>query len=104
MLDANVGLDDTPVVDDQRIGQHQVHGFGGQHLALPHAIADHLAAAELHFFAIDREVLLYLNPQRCVGQPHAVAHRGAKHVGIGLAGNTAHTLPSSAPITLPWKP
>lgn len=101
MLDANVGFDDAPVVDDQRIGQHQVHGLGRQHLALPHAITNNLAAAELHLFAVDREVFLDLHPQRSVGQAHAVANRGAEHVGIGLTGNTAHALPSSAPITLP---
>ncbi len=104
VLDTDIGLDDAPVVDDQGIGQYQVHGFGSQHLALPHAIADDLAATELHLFAIDGEVVLHLDPQRGVGQAHAVAHGGAEHVGIGLAGNAAHALPSSAPITLPWKP
>ncbi|MNN44437.1 hypothetical protein D3C81_1587280 [compost metagenome] len=104
VLDADVGLDDTPVVDDQGVGQHQVHRFRGQHLALPHAVADDLATAKLHLFAVDGVVLLHLYPQRCVGQPHTVAHGGPEHVGIGLAGNAAHTLPSSGPITLPWKP
>lgn len=101
VLDADIGLDDTPVVDDQRVGQHQVHGLGGQHLALPHAIADDLAAAELHFFAVNGVVLLYFDPQCRVGQAQTVTHGRAEHVGIGLAGNSAHALPSSAPITLP---
>jgi hypothetical protein len=45
----------------------------GQLLALPHAVADHLAAAELHLLAVDREVVLDLDPQLGVGQAHAVA-------------------------------
>ena len=53
-------------------------------LALPHAVADHLAAAELHFLAVDGEVLLDLDPQLGVGEPHAVAGRRAEHLGIGL--------------------
>ncbi|MNP02599.1 hypothetical protein D3C76_944570 [compost metagenome] len=104
VLDADVGLDDPPVVDDQRVGQHQVHGLSRQHLALPHAVTDDLATAKLDLFAIHREVFLDLDPQRGIGQAHAVADGRAEHVGIGATGNTAHTLPSSAPITLPWKP
>ncbi|MNP16023.1 hypothetical protein D3C76_1084020 [compost metagenome] len=104
VLDADIRLDDAPVVDDQRVGQHQVQRLAGEHLALAHAVADDLAAAELDLFAIDGEVLLDFHPQRGVGQAHAVADGGAEHVGIGLAGNTAHALPSNAPITLPWKP
>ena len=53
-------------------------------LALAHAVADHLAAAELHFLAVDGEVLLDLDQQLGVGQAHAVAGGGAEHLGIGL--------------------
>ncbi|MNG27657.1 hypothetical protein D3C84_1128110 [compost metagenome] len=89
------------MVDDQRVGQHQVHAFGRQHLALAHAVADHLAAAELDLLAVDREVPLHLHPQLGVGQAHAVADGGAEHVGIGPAGNPAHACASSLPMTLP---
>ena len=47
VADADVGLDDAPVVEDDRAGDHQVGralGPGGQRLA--HRLADHLAAAE----------------------------------------------------------
>ncbi|MNH01122.1 hypothetical protein D3C79_603320 [compost metagenome] len=101
VLDADIGLDDAPVVDDQRVGQHQVQRLAGEHLALAHAVADDLAAAELDLLAIDREVLLDLDPQLGVGQAHAVADRGAEHVGIGPAGNPAHACASSLPMTLP---
>ncbi|MNR13002.1 hypothetical protein D3C85_1293840 [compost metagenome] len=104
VLHADVGLDDAPVVDDQRVGQHQIHALGGEHLALAHAVADHLAAAELDLLAVEGEVLLHLHPQLGVGQAHAVADGGAEHVGVGLTGNPAHALPSSLPITSPRKP
>ena len=54
--------------------------------ALAHAVADHLAAAELHLLAVDGEVLLDLDDQIGVGEPHAVAGRRAEHVGIDACG------------------
>ncbi|MNS96451.1 hypothetical protein D3C72_1307500 [compost metagenome] len=62
VLYPDVGLDDAPMVDDQRIGQHQVHRLGSQHLSLAHAVADDLAAAEFDLFTIDREVLFHRHP------------------------------------------
>ena len=55
-------------------------------LRLAHAVADHLAAAELHFLAVDGEVALDLDEQVGVGEAHAVAGGGAEHVGIGRRG------------------
>ena len=53
---ADVGLDDAPVVDDQRIGDDAVHRVARagavDALALAHAVADGLAAAELDFLAV----------------------------------------------------
>ena len=37
--------------------------------ALPHAVADHLAAAELHLLAIGGEILLDLDEELGVGEP-----------------------------------
>ena len=51
-LDRDVGLDDAPVVDHQRVGDHGVGDLGRDALALAHAVADRLAAAELHFLAV----------------------------------------------------
>jgi hypothetical protein len=59
-----------------------VSGLGGQRW-LAHAVADHLAAAELHLLAVDRVVLLDLDDQFGVGQAHAVARGGAEHFGGG---------------------
>ena len=53
--------------------------------ALPHAVADHLAAAELHLLAVDGAVLLHLEDQVGVGQAHPVADGGAEHLRVGGA-------------------
>ena len=64
VLDADVGLDDAGhVIDDQRVGDDGIDGFGRDALALAHAVADDLAAAEFHFLAVDRVVLLDLDDQ-----------------------------------------
>ena len=87
VLEADIGLDDAPVIEDQRIGDDGIDGaLAVRHLALAHAVADHLAAAELHLLAIGGEVLLHLDDEVGVGEPHAVAGSGAEHVGIDGAG------------------
>jgi hypothetical protein len=52
-FDPEIAFDDAPPIDDECIGDHRVGAFPGHALALTHAIANHLAAAELHFLAID---------------------------------------------------
>jgi hypothetical protein len=52
------------------------------------------------FLAVDRVVLLHLDPQIRVGEAHAVAGGRAEHLGIGLP----RDFHLSAPITLPAKP
>ena len=49
---------------------------------LAHAVADHFAAAELHLLAIDGEILLHLDDEIGVGEPHAIAGGRPEHVGI----------------------
>ena len=64
----------------------------GHALALAHAVADHLAAAELHLLAVDREIALDLDDELGVGEPHAVADRRPEHLGVGAAVDL-HRLP-----------
>ncbi|MNF83857.1 hypothetical protein D3C84_661930 [compost metagenome] len=87
VLEADVGLDDAPVVDDQRVGDQGVDHFGGQQLALTLAVTDDFAATEFHFFAVGGEVLFHFDPQLGIGQAHLVTDSGAEHVGVGLTGN-----------------
>ena len=54
-------------------------------LVMPHAVADHLAAAELHLLAVGREILFDLDNQVRVSEPDAVTGGGAEHVDIGAA-------------------
>ena len=86
VLEADVGLDDAPMVEDQRVGDHGVDGTGRAGLLpLPHAVADHLAAAELDLLAVDGAVLLDLDHEVGVGEAHPVAHGRPEHVGVGRA-------------------
>ena len=87
--DADVGLHDAPVVEDERSGDHEVRralGAGGPRLA--HRLADHLAAAEHRLVAAGRAaaaVLLDADRQVGVREPEPVARRRAEQLGVGLA-------------------
>ena len=85
VLHADIGLDDPPVINDQRVGEHQVDTVGGQHLSLTHPVADHFAAAEFDLFSVGGQIIFHLDPQLGIGQAHLVADGGAEHIGIGLA-------------------
>ncbi len=99
----DVGFDDAPMVDDQRVGDDGVdRALRLRRLRLAHAVADDLAAAELHFLPVASEIFLHLNDQVGVRQTHAVPGGGAEHVGIGGAGDAGHQV--SAPMTSPRKP
>ena len=94
-LKADVGLDDAPVVQDESVGHHAVHGtFCARALALRHAVADGFAATKFDFFAIgaraQSQVLFDFNQQVGVGQAHPVAHGGAKNLGVGASSNGGH--------------
>ena len=47
-----------------------------ERLRLAHAVADHLATAELHLLAVDGEVAFDLDEQFGVGEAHAVTGVG----------------------------
>ena len=106
VLEADVGFDDAPMVEDQRVGDDGVdRALPVGDLALPHAVADHLAAAELHLLAVGGEILLDLDDEIGVGEPHAVAGRRAEHVGIDgaahLVGMTSSVAFTESPVLSP---
>src|SRR4030088_1963196 len=82
-LDGDIGLYDSPMIDDQRIGDD---GIGRAllvgDLGLAHAVPDHLAATEFHLLAVDGVVFFALDDEISFGQPHPIAGRGPEHVGI----------------------
>src|SRR2546422_532660 len=85
VLDRDVALHDAPPVDDQRIGDHRVGAVPGCTLALAHAVADDLAAAELDFLPVDGKVALDLDDQIRIREPHAVADGRAEHLRVSGA-------------------
>ena len=93
-LDRDVGFDDAPVIDDQRIGDDGIsRALPVGDLRLPHAVADHLAAAEFHLLAINGEILLDLDDEIGIGQPHFITGGGPEHVGIdGTLDFRAHSV------------
>ena len=72
------------MIDDDRVGDHEVQRAGRARGAnrLAHAVADHLAAAELGLLARRREIALDPDEELRVGQAHAVARRGAVEIGV----------------------
>ncbi len=87
---ADVGLHNAPVVEDERVGDHGVdRALGPGSLRLSHAVAYDLAAAEFYFLTVGGAVFLHLDDQLGIGQPHAVANRGAVHVGVSPSRNLA---------------
>ena len=82
VLDADIGFYDPPVIDDQRVGENQIHAALSGHLPLAHAVADHLSAAKFDLFAVDREIVFHFDPQLAVGKPHFIPGGGAEHIGI----------------------
>ena len=103
VLQANVGFNNAPPIQNQCIGDNGVHHGVVGALALAHAIADDFTAAEFYFVAVVGVVFLDLYPQFGIAQPHAIAHGGAVHVGVGLP-CYFHACASSLPITSPRKP
>ena len=102
--DADVGLEDARVVENDGVDDDGIEGtFGARALALPHAVADHLAAAELDLLAIDRVVFLDLDDRFGVGKPQPVARRRPEHRGIGRARQPCRH-DQSAPLIWPLKP
>ena len=100
-LDPDVRLDDAPPVDDQRIGDDGIDAILAHALGLAHAVPNHLAAAELDLFAVDREILLHHRHKGGICQTDAVTRGRAEHFSVCLPGNF-HL--SSPPMTAPVKP
>ena len=80
---------DFVMTPDVQIPAQTTGGVGGAllvgDLTLAHAVANHLAAPEFHLLAVGAEVLLDLDDEIGIGEPHAIAGRGAEHVGIDSA-------------------
>ena len=100
---ADIGFVDARMVEDQRVGDDGIHRPARPwDLALPHAVADDFAAAELHLFAVGGQVVFNFNDDVGIAKAHAVAGGGAIHSGvIGARDAGGHY---RSPITLALKP
>ena len=89
VADPDIGLDDPPVVEDDRAGDDQVGGtVGSRGHALAHRLADDLAAAEDGLVtAGPRAVLGHCDEQVGVGQADPVADSRSVQAGVPVAGD-----------------
>ena len=97
-LDADVALDDAgDRIDDEHVDDDHVDGAVGEAMAGidAHAVAQRLAAADHALLAIDGVVVLDLDQQRGIAEPHEIAGRRAVHGGVVLAAHRDHRLPPS---------
>src|SRR5882724_6673769 len=89
--DANVCLDDSPIIDDECIGDHQVQHarrtVSYSATTLTHPVAYHLSAAKGDLVTISRKVLLNLDDKLCIRQSYTVARSGPVKVCISTAWN-----------------
>src|SRR5271165_708487 len=106
VADADIGLNDPPVIQNHGIGDDGVDGtVGAGRLPLPHAVANDLAAAEFDLLAIDRAIALDFDDEVGIGEAQPIAGRRPEHRGIGLARNRrCHWAYPSSPLTRPLKP
>ena len=80
----DIGLDDAPVIENDRVGDHRIDHLGGGPLALTHAVADDLAAAELDLLAVDRVIAARSRSISSVSPRRTRSPRGrTEHLGIG---------------------
>ncbi len=71
--DADIAFHDAPMVEHHGVGDHRIDGPRGvRRLRLAHAVADDLAAAELHLLTVGGEIALHGDFEAGIRQPDAV--------------------------------
>ena len=96
----DIGLVDSGVIQNQRIRDHQIRsaaracGFG----RLAHAVADDLAAAELHFVAVDGSIRFHLDDEVGISETDAIAGRRAVVIGVGVPVDFHFSFPFTRPL------
>jgi hypothetical protein len=68
VFDTEIRFNNAPVIDDECVGDHQIHRHRGINPALPHAVADDLAATEFDFITVNRAICLYFQKQAAIAQ------------------------------------
>ncbi len=104
--DADVPLDNAPVIENDRIGDDQVQwrlGRFARKRRLALAIADDFTAAELHLFAVDSVIFFNFDNQLGVGEANAVAGRRTIMAGIGRTRKSNAHLDFPSLPKFPWR-
>src|SRR5438132_1243748 len=85
VANGKIGLVDSGVVENQGVGDHQIGSASGAGCLgrLSHAVADHLAAAELDLVAVDRTIFFNLDDQSGVSKTDAIS--GGRAVVLRVA-------------------
>src|ERR1700756_416379 len=85
VLNADIGFDDPPMIQDHSIRDDRINSIFGRALGLPHAIPDDFTAAELHLFPVNREVFFDLDYELGISQTDSIAHRWTEHFCVRLS-------------------
>src|SRR5262249_39801727 len=101
-LDTDVRFAHPGPIDDQRVGDDALERVSVADAGrLPHAVAQHLAAAELALVAVDGRILLDRDHESGVAEAHAIACRGTEDTGVG---RPLHALPHARPAAVTSRP
>src|SRR5215472_11540189 len=83
VLNGDVGFYNSPVIQDQRIGDDRINGaLTASALRLAHTVADDFSTAELYLFTINCEVLLRFNGKVSIREAHLVPDGRSKHLRV----------------------
>src|SRR6202007_78573 len=84
--DGNVGLHNSPVIENQCVGDDCIYRtFGTRPLGLPHSIANDFAASKFPLFPILRKILFNLDHKVGIRQAHFVANGWAEHLRVSAS-------------------
>jgi hypothetical protein len=97
LLYPNIGFYYTGMIYNHGVRYHRINALLGGALGLPHPVPNHLSAAELHLFSVDREILFDLYEKLGVGQSDEVAGGWTKHLCVGLSADFHTCIKFEAP-------
>ena len=80
IFQSDVCLDNSPMVDDHRIGNHGIDSDLARGLALPHPITDDLSPTKFHLITVVGSIRFDLDPKRCICESKAISGRGTIHI------------------------
>src|ERR1700688_3459810 len=106
VLDADITFDDSPMIEDHRVGDDQIQRassrFADRGAALAHAVANHFAPAAGYVIAVARIFFLDFDDQVGTREPNSITCGRAIQVCVHSARNReAHRWPPPSPAKNP---